>query len=104
MIKITIIDQDNKEHKLELQANCGLNLMEVCKTNDIDVEGVCGGMALCATCHCHVESNHDLEPKQEAEIAMLNQCFNINKKSRLACQIPVSEKIDGLTIRLVGDN
>tara|TARA_B100000965_G_C19307430_1_gene632938 strand:+ start:290 stop:604 length:315 start_codon:yes stop_codon:yes gene_type:complete len=103
MINITIIDQDNNEHKIELDENCGLNLMEVCKTNDIDVEGVCGGMALCATCHCLVESNHKLEEKQDAEIAMLNQCFNLEKNSRLSCQIQVSKEIDGLNIRLIGD-
>ena len=103
MITITIIDREDKKHQLQLDENCGLNLMEVCKTNDIDVEGVCGGAALCATCHCHIESEHALNPKEDAEIAMLNQCFDIKKNSRLACQIPVSNKIDGLIIRLAED-
>ena len=103
MINIIIIDQEETEHKIELDENCGLNLMEVCKTNNIDVEGVCGGMALCATCHCLIESDHELDKKQDAEIAMLNQCFNLEKTSRLACQIQVTEKIDGLRIRLIGD-
>ena len=103
MINIIIIDQEETEHKIELDENCGLNLMEVCKTNNIDVEGVCGGMALCATCHCLIESDHELDKKQDAEIAMLNQCFNLEKNIRLACQIQVTEKIDGLRIRLIGD-
>ena len=65
MINIIIIDQEETEHKIELDENCGLNLMEVCKTNNIDVEGVCGGMALCATCHCLIESDHELDKKQD---------------------------------------
>ena len=104
MINIKIIDIEGHEHEIELEENCGLNLMEVCKTNNIDVEGVCGGMALCATCHCLIESDHELEKKQDDEIAMLNQCFNLKKNSRLACQIEVNKKIDGLKIRLAGDD
>ena len=50
-------------------------------------------MALCATCHCYIESDHVLADQGDDELAMLDQLFTIDEeKSRLACQIQLQKK------------
>ncbi len=74
--------------------------MEVCKASDLDVDGTCGGMALCASCHMYAESDHELIEASEDEEIMLDQVLFVEDNSRLGCQIKVSEDIDGLVVRL----
>jgi len=33
-----------------------MNLMEACKSHEFPIEGVCGGMTMCASCHVYVSS------------------------------------------------
>jgi len=76
IIKITVTDRDDGEHHLEAPTDMNLNLMEVLKSYELPVEGTCGGMALCASCHCYVESDHELREASDDEEDMLeNQCF-----------------------------
>ena len=78
----------------------GLNLMDVLRSHDL-VEGACGGMALCATCHCYIESDHELADQGDDELAMLDQLFTIDEeKSRLACQIQITEEINNITVKI----
>jgi len=59
-IKITVIDREDMKHELDVPTDMNLNLMEVCKSYELPVQGTCGGMALCSTCHCYVLSDHEL--------------------------------------------
>ena len=100
-IKIYIIDRDQKKYSLIVPTDMNMNLMEACKSYEFPVEGICGGMAMCATCNCLVKSNHPLPEMSEDEEAMLDEAFVLDiDGSRLMCQIPVSDKIDGLQIQL----
>ena len=45
-INVTIIDREGKTHLLEAPTDMNLNIMEICKSYDLPVEGTCGGMAL----------------------------------------------------------
>ena len=76
------------------------NLMELCKSAELPVEGTCGGMALCASCHCYIESDHELPEPSDDEEDMLDQAFFVEDNSRLGCQIDLTTEIDGLTVRL----
>lgn len=100
MINITVIDREGKEHSLEGPTDMGMNLMELCKANELPVEGTCGGMALCASCQVYVLTNHDLPQQSDDELAMLDQAFNVKSNSRLGCQIKLNESIDGLKVEL----
>lgn len=80
-----------------------LNLMEVCKSYDLPVKGTCGGMALCASCHVYVESDHKLPEQSDAELDMLDQAFFVQENSRLSCQIRLVDALDGLVVRLAPD-
>lgn len=100
MIHITVLDRNEAPHQLEAPTDMGLNLMELCKAYELPVEGTCGGMALCASCHVYVLSDHNLPEPTEAEQAMLDSAFFVKSNSRLGCQIKLKEELDGLTVKL----
>ena len=99
-ISITVIDRFDKEHILEVPLGMSLNLMEICRSYELPVEGVCGGMALCATCQVYIESDHELPEPTDDEWLMLDQAMHVKDQSRLGCQIQMREEIDGLVVRL----
>lgn len=99
-ITITLIDREGTEHQLLAPTDIAMNLMEVCKAHELPVEGTCGGMALCASCQCYVESEHPLPEMSEGEEAMLAEAFHVKDNSRLACQIPIRPELEGLRVVL----
>lgn len=100
MIQLTVIDREGAPHDLEVPTDMNFSLMEICKAYELPVEGTCGGMALCATCHVYVLSNHDLPEPTDDEIAMLDQAFFVKNNSRLGCQIHLRDDLDGLKVQL----
>lgn len=74
--------------------------MEVCKAYELPVQGTCGGMALCSTCHCYVLSENTLPEMGEDEEDMLDQAFFVEDNSRLGCQLRITEALDGLKVQL----
>lgn len=100
MIQVTVIDREAVEHVLEAPTDIALNMMEVCKSYQLPVEGTCGGMALCASCHMYVESDHPLSEPSEDEEDMLDQAFFVKSNSRLGCQLKLANELDGLVVRL----
>lgn len=100
LISITIYDRHDEKHEIQIPLGIDLNLMEVSKASGLPVEGTCGGMALCASCHCFVESDHELPEPSDDELDMLDTSPYYEDNSRLGCQIPISETIDGLVVRL----
>jgi 2Fe-2S ferredoxin len=99
-IQVTIIDRAGKSHLLEGPTDMNMNIMELCKAYELPVEGACGGMAMCATCQCYLESDTELPEQSDAELDMLDQAFHVKNNSRLGCQIHLSEDIDGIVLRL----
>ena len=100
-ITITIKDREGKIHRITAPTDMSLNLMEICKAHDLPVEGVCGGMAMCASCQCYILSpGMDLPGMSPEEAAMLSEAFYVKDNSRLGCQIPLTPDLDGLEIEL----
>ena len=100
-VEITIIDREGNEINTQAPTDMNLNLMELCKANELPVLGTCGGMALCSTCHIYIESEHELPEMSEAEEDMLDSAFFVDDdKSRLGCQIKISPELHGLKIKL----
>ena len=62
--------------------------------------GHCGGMALCASCHCYIIDDPLSSERSEEEQDMLNQLYNEKDTSRLICQIPLESHLDGITLQL----
>jgi ferredoxin-2, mitochondrial len=100
IIKINLTDREGHCHQLDAPTDMALNLMEVMKSYDLPVEGTCGGMALCASCHVYIHSNHELSSPSDDELNMLDEAFFVKPNSRLGCQIKISNTIDGLDAEL----
>ena len=99
-INITVIDRIGNQHKISGPTDMNLNLMELLKIHEFPIEGTCGGMAMCASCLCHINSKHKITEKGEDEIAMLSEVFQAKDNSRLSCQIYINDSLDGLDIEL----
>ena len=99
-INVTIIDREGNSHELVGPTDMSMNIMELCKAYELPVLGECGGMAMCATCQCYLESDTALNEQSDAELDMLDQAFFVKPNSRLGCQIQLSEEIDGIVVRL----
>ncbi len=92
-----------------IDAPVGLSVMEVAVKHSMDkIEGACGGSLACATCHVYVHPDwwDEVMPDEgdisEAEEDMLDLAFNLTKRSRLSCQIIVTDELDGLVVALPG--
>ena len=103
-ITVNIIDRDGEKHELEAPTDMNMNIMELCKSYELPVEGTCGGMAMCASCQCYLESDHELDEQSDDELDMLDQAFFVEDNSRLGCQIPITEDIDGIALRLAPES
>jgi len=99
-VQITVVDREGVEHNLEAPTDMNMNMMELCKSYELPVEGICGGMAMCATCHMYILSDHHLPERSEDEEAMLDQAFFVRNNSRLGCQIKLADSLDGLKVQL----
>ncbi len=64
------------------------------------IEGVCGGNRACATCHVHVDPEWMavVGPPGGDERDLLGLTEDPRPNSRLACQIPIAAKLDGLVM------
>lgn len=100
IVRITVVDRQGVNHELEAPTDMNMNMMELCKSYELPVEGTCGGMAMCASCHMYVLSDHDLLSRNDDEEAMLDQAFFVKSNSRLGCQMHISGDFDGLVVQL----
>lgn len=99
-INITVIDRDGVSHKLTAPTEMNMNLMEVCKSYDLPVDGVCGGIAMCASCQVYVNTNNHFGERNNDEEAMLDEAYNVKSNSRLGCQISISTELEGAEFEL----
>lgn len=106
-IKIKITDRDGETHEVDAPTDMNMNLMEIVRSYELAPEGtigICGGMAMCASCQCYVTSEHDLPEMSDDEDAMLAEAFNVEDNSRLGCQIRITEDLDGLEVVLAPES
>ncbi|WP_420320543.1 ferredoxin [Flagellimonas sp.] len=102
-IKIKITDRDGVLHEVDAPTDMNMNLMEVVRSYELAPEGtigICGGMAMCASCQCYVKSDHELPEKSDDEEAMLSEAFFVEDNSRLGCQIHITPELEGLEVEL----
>ena len=99
-INISVIDRSGNEHQLSGPTDMNLNLMELLKMSEFPIEGTCGGMAMCASCHVYVLSRHNLTEKSNEEMAMLDESWDTKENSRLSCQLKLSASLDGILVEL----
>jgi len=101
MPKITYIEFTGEVHAVEVPS--GISVMEGAINNNISgIEAECGGACSCATCHVYVDPAwiKATGTPQHIEQDMLECAIDLQKTSRLSCQIEVSDELDGLVVCL----
>jgi len=81
------------------------SVMELAKQYNVaGIDGNCGGVCSCATCHVHVAPEDFAKTGAPSEIEgdMLELDDDVSEYSRLCCQIDVSDAIDGITLTVPG--
>ena len=102
MASVRYIEHNGTEHQVEVPE--GDSVMRGAVDNAIDgIVAECGGGLACATCHCYVDDAwiDRVGPPSETEMQMLESTATERRRgSRLSCQISVSDRLDGLIVRL----
>ena len=105
MIAVHFLSADG-EPLSSVMAKAGDRLLEVAQNDGQPLEGTCEGQMACSTCHVIVAADWfaKLPKAREEEEDMLDLATCATRYSRLACQIELTEALDGLTVRLPGES
>ncbi|MBU6206790.1 MAG: 2Fe-2S iron-sulfur cluster binding domain-containing protein [Alphaproteobacteria bacterium] len=104
MIRVRFIAADGETVR-EAEAQPGDTLLHVAQCADQPLEGTCEGQMACSTCHVIVDADWfpRLPRAAEEEEDMLDLAAGARRTSRLACQIILTEALDGLSVRIPGE-
>eukprot|EP01063_Lacrimia_lanifica_P029048 TRINITY_DN4372_c0_g1_i1.p3 TRINITY_DN4372_c0_g1~~TRINITY_DN4372_c0_g1_i1.p3 ORF type:complete len:114 (+),score=51.23 TRINITY_DN4372_c0_g1_i1:55-396(+) len=93
---------DTADGRVAVTGQVGQSLMEAGKGGGVDIEAACDGECACCTCHCFVEEPFlsQLPERSEDEEDMLDMAPDLQDNSRLACQITLTEALDGITVKM----
>jgi 2Fe-2S ferredoxin len=103
MPKITFIEHNGTPHTVQIAV--GKSVMQAAVDNNVPgIDADCGGECACATCHVYVDAawidKTGLPVAGSQEASMLSFAAVTQPDSRLSCQIPVTEALDGLVVRM----
>jgi ferredoxin len=105
IIAFTVENKHGERKEIEIPDDMGLSLMEALKASEYNILATCGGMALCATCHVQVLQGFDNLPAiGDAEYDMLDTLPDPTPESRLACQLRISDELNGAIFRLMDES
>ena len=99
MPKITFIEHNGTEHPVD--AEVGSSVMRAAIDNLVPgIDADCGGECSCAPCHVYVDPEwmDKVGRPEDREESMLDLNPEREQNSRLSCQIPVSDELDGLKV------
>jgi 2Fe-2S ferredoxin len=100
MTKIKFISHDGNEKTVE--AVDGMSIMVAATNGGVTgIDADCGGACACATCHVYVDPEwlDKVSTPSTTEIEMLGFVQEPQPNSRLACQITITEALEGLVVR-----
>jgi len=102
MVRVTYIEANGTEHVADVDS--GTSAMEAALNNGIPgIDGDCGGQAACATCHVFVDPawiDKTGRSHPDTEDPLLELGEGKTEYSRLACQIALTEELDGLRLAM----
>ncbi|QDT68505.1 Putidaredoxin [Planctomycetes bacterium MalM25] len=102
MPKVTYITPSGEE---KVVADAQGNLMTAAVANQVEgIDGDCGGVCSCATCHVHIDPEwaERVGSATDIETGMLELEDSAGENSRLGCQVELTPELDGLVVRVVG--
>lgn len=105
MPQLIVVTRDGTEHTVEGKA--GLSVMEIIRDAGFDeLLALCGGCCSCATCHVHVDSAFadKIPPIGTDENDLLDSSDQRDPTSRLSCQLPFTDALDGLKVKIAKED
>ena len=99
MPKINFIDFEGTRRSVDAKA--GESIMEAANTHDVPgIDADCGGACACATCHVYISEEWFAKAggAEELEAEMLDVAEDVKENSRLACQVTMSDELDGIVV------
>lgn len=102
-VEVTFIKANGE--RIKAKGKVGDSLLDVVVNNNVDLDGfgACEGTLTCSTCHLiFKKEDYDQLPDKptDEELDMLDLAFDLTDTSRLGCQIILSEKLNGLEVRV----
>ena len=100
---IRFISADGND-EMEVLAPAGARLLDIAQNVGQPLEGTCEGQMACSTCHVIVAAADfaKLPPASESEEDMLDLAAHVTRRSRLSCQIWLTEDLESLTVHIPG--
>lgn len=105
MPKLIVVTREGEER--EIDGDAGLSVMEVIRDAGIDeILALCGGCCSCATCHVHIDPAFAdaLPPMSEDENDLLDSSSSRDDNSRLSCQVPFTDALAGMRVRIAEED
>lgn len=102
-VTLFITDRNGVKHQVLAPTDMNMNVMELIRSYELAEEGtvgICGGMAMCASCQCYLLNDVLKTERNDDEEAMLTDAYHVKDNSRLGCQIHISEDLEGLEIEI----
>ncbi|MBP6127957.1 2Fe-2S iron-sulfur cluster-binding protein [Flavobacterium sp.] len=102
-VTLFITDRNGVKHEVLAPTDMNMNVMELIRSYELAEEGtvgICGGMAMCASCQCYLLNDVLKTERNDDEEAMLADAYHVKDNSRLGCQIHISEDLEGLEIEI----
>jgi len=100
MPKVTFISAAGDSRTVEVED--GLSVMEAAIRHSVTgIDADCGGACACATCHVYIEPDWRARggAPSPMEASMLEFAADRRENSRLACQVAMTDALDGLVVR-----
>ncbi len=105
MANLVVVSRDGSEKVIEGQN--GLSIMELIRDNGFDeLLALCGGCCSCATCHIHIDPAFadKVAAMSEDENDLLDSSSHRDETSRLSCQLPFSDALDGIRVTIAEED
>jgi len=99
-MKVKVEDKLSNIHEIEGDLSSKISLLELFRNNGIDINGECGGIGECSSCHVHIISDHETPEMSMIEDLMLDEVESRKENSRLSCQLGLREYMDGIEIKI----
>lgn len=103
MPSVVFVEPDGREFRIEVAS--GTTARDAAVHNSVPgIDGDCGGVCACATCHVHVDpawikAVGAIEPGT-VEADLLQFAEGSNERSRLACQVSIGPELDGVVLHI----
>lgn len=103
-----VTDRDGNSHDVDA-SGCANVMTTLRDKGEFGVEGICGGTVSCGTCHVYIDGDwwDKVPEKHQDEEDMLEAVAEFGHRretSRLCCQIPVTDDLDGLQVTVAPED